>query len=346
VTNAAPTPLLSVRDLHVTFPIRSAVLRRQVGAVQAVSGISFDLHPGQALGLVGESGSGKSTLARAIVGLERPASGQVLFEGQDLTAASGRSLRRVRRDLQMVFQDPQASLNPRRPVGEIISEGWEIHPEMKPRREWAAAVAELLERVGLDPDSAERYPHQFSGGQRQRIGIARALALEPKLIVCDEAVSALDVSVQAQVLNLLADLRRDLGLSYLFIAHDLSVVRHLSDEVLVMYLGKVVEQAPRGELFEAPTHPYTQALLSAVPVPRPWAVPPRETVILRGDVPSPASPPTGCRFRTRCWKATELCTTEPALEVRLGLHPSACHYPDRSAYGEHAGRPEATQRPA
>ena len=346
MTTAAEAPLLSVRDLHVTFPIRSAVLRRQVGAVQAVSGISFDLRSGQALGLVGESGSGKSTLARAIVGLEQPTSGQVLFEGRDLTAASGRDLRRVRRDLQMVFQDPQASLNPRRTVRQIISEGWEIHPEMMPRGAWSAGVAELLERVGLDPDHAERYPHQFSGGQRQRIGIARALALQPKLIVCDEAVSALDVSVQAQVLNLLADLRRDLGLSYLFIAHDLSVVRHLSDEVLVMYLGKVVERASRAELFEAPTHPYTQALLSAVPVPRPWAAPPREAILLRGDVPSPANPPSGCRFRTRCWKATDLCQTEPALTVRLGLHPSACHYADRAALGGQAERPVSVERPA
>jgi oligopeptide transport system ATP-binding protein len=294
--------------------------------VQAVSGVSFDLPAGQALGLVGESGSGKSTLARTIVGLQPAASGRVVFAGEDLVTAGAGPLRRARRDLQMIFQDPHSSLNPRRTIGQIVSEAWEIHHDVEPRGRWRTAVAELLERVGLDPDHADRYPHQFSGGQRQRIGIARALALRPRLIICDEAVSALDVSVQAQVLNLLEDLKQDLGLTYLFIAHDLSVVRHVSDRVLVMYLGKVVESAPRTELFESPTHPYTQALLSAVPVPRPWHEPEREQIILRGDVPSPANPPSGCRFRTRCWKAAEVCKTEPALETRLGLHPSACHF--------------------
>jgi oligopeptide transport system ATP-binding protein len=324
--NAASKLLLSVQDLHVTFPIRSTVLRRRTGDVQAVSGVSFDLPAGQALGLVGESGSGKSTLARAIIGLEKAASGRVLFQGEDLVTADDATIRRARRDMQMVFQDPQASLNPRRTVSQIISEAWEIHPDVIPADRRKAVVAELLERVGLSPDHADRYPHQFSGGQRQRIGIARALALSPKLVICDEAVSALDVSVQAQVLNLLEDLKNDLGLTYLFIAHDLSVVRHVSDRILVMYLGKVVESALAPELFRYPTHPYTQALLSAVPTVRPWNEPKREHIILQGDLPSPANPPSGCRFRTRCWKAEAICQTEPALEVRLDLHPSACHF--------------------
>jgi oligopeptide transport system ATP-binding protein len=325
--------LLSVRDLHTTFPIRSALLRRQIGAVQAVAGVSFDLAPGRTLGLVGESGSGKSTLARTVIGLERATSGQVLFQGRDLTTAPPAEMRRLRRDIQMIFQDPYASLNPRRTVEQIVSEAWEIHPDVVPRERWAAEVRDLLERVGLDPSHAGRYPHQFSGGQRQRIGIARALALRPKLVICDEAVSALDVSVQAQVLNLLQDLQRDLGLAYLFIAHDLSVVRHISDEVAVMYLGTVVEHAPTRELFERPTHPYTQALLSAVPVPRPWDQPERTQILLQGDLPSPADPPSGCRFRTRCPKAVELCAQQaPELVERQG-HPSACHFAEPLAAG-------------
>ncbi|TWD72400.1 oligopeptide transport system ATP-binding protein [Kribbella amoyensis] len=325
-TNSAE-PLLSVRDLHTSFPLRSSLLRRTVGQIQAVAGVSFDVSAGGTLGLVGESGSGKSTVARTIVGLEKARSGSIRFDGEELTSLPPASMRRVRRQLQMIFQDPYASLNPRATVEQIVTEAWEIHPDVVPRARFRTEVRELLERVGLNPDHASRYPHQFSGGQRQRIGIARALALRPKLVICDEAVSALDVSVQAQVLNLLEDLRRDLGLAYLFIAHDLSVVRHISDRVAVMYLGRVVETATQDELFSRPLHPYTQALLSAVPDPKPWNRPPREPIIIGGDVPSPADPPSGCRFRTRCWKADDVCaTTDPALEPRLDRHPVACHF--------------------
>ncbi|NJP97464.1 dipeptide ABC transporter ATP-binding protein [Nonomuraea sp. FMUSA5-5] len=325
-------PLLSVRDLHTSFPVRSNLLRRKVGAVQAVSGVSFELSAGRTLGLVGESGSGKTTLARTVIGLAPPESGQVLLDGQDLLTLPAAELRQARRQIQMVFQDPYASLNPRLTVEQIISEAWLINPGVVPRDRWAAEVKDLLAKVGLNPDHADRYPHQFSGGQRQRIGIARALALRPRLVICDEAVSALDVSVQAQVLNLLVDLQAELGLSFLFIAHDLSVVRHISDEVAVMYLGKVVEMGTTAQIFAAPVHPYTQALLSAVPVPRPWAAPPRRQIILTGDIPSPVSPPSGCRFRTRCWKAQDRCATEePALSDRLGEHASACHFPELPA---------------
>ncbi|MEV0286115.1 oligopeptide/dipeptide ABC transporter ATP-binding protein [Kribbella sp. NPDC050820] len=322
-----PAPLLSVRDLQTSFPLRSAVLRRTVGQLQAVAGVSFEIPVGGTLGLVGESGSGKSTVARTIIGLEKARSGSIVFDGEELTSLPRASMRRVRRQLQMIFQDPYASLNPRATVEQIITEAWEIHPDVVPRNRFRAEVRELLERVGLNPDHAQRYPHQFSGGQRQRIGIARALALRPKLVICDEAVSALDVSVQAQVLNLLADLRRDLGLAYLFIAHDLSVVRHISDQVAVMYLGRVVETATQDELFNRPLHPYTQALLSAVPDPKPWDKPAREPIIIGGDVPSPADPPSGCRFRTRCWKVEDICAREePVLDTRLDLHPAACHF--------------------
>lgn len=327
------TPLLSVRNLHTTFPIRSAFLRRTVGAIQAVAGVNFDLYPGETLGLVGESGSGKSTVARTIIGLESPAEGTVTFQGHDLTTASTTVLRELRRDVQMIFQDPYSSLNPRRTVFELVSEAWEIHPGVVPRKEWRSEVQELLGRVGLNPDHVDRYPHQFSGGQRQRIGIARALTLRPKLIICDEAVSALDVSVQAQVLNLMQDLQQEFGLTYLFIAHDLSVVRHISDRIAVMYLGGIVEIADREDLFQRPTHPYTQALLSAIPVARPWAVDDRrERIILAGDIPSPANPPSGCRFRTRCWKAQDVCATQaPPLTEKLPEHRSACHFPDLPA---------------
>ncbi len=324
----AAEPLLAVRDLHTTFPIRSSLLRRRVGEIQAVSGVSFDVYPQETLGLVGESGSGKSTTARTIVGLEKAASGEVLWEGQDLAKVSPREFRTIRRDIQMIFQDPFASLNPKRRVVDLIAEPWEIHREAAPIGSWATAVGELLERVGLNPNHAGRYPHQFSGGQRQRIGIARALALRPKLIICDEPVSALDVSIQAQIINLMQDLQREFGLTYLFIAHDLSVVRHISNRVAVMYLGKIVEIADQADLYSRPTHPYTQALLSAVPVPDPWNFPNRRRIVLEGDIPSPADPPSGCRFRTRCWRSEELCALEePVLEVRdAGGHPSACHF--------------------
>lgn len=320
-------PLLSVADLHTGFPIRSPFLRRTVGEIQAVAGVSFDLRPGETLGLVGESGSGKSTVARTVIGLEQPTGGTVTFQGRNLADVSGEELRALRRDIQMIFQDPYSSLNPRRTVLELVSEAWQVHPELVPRKKWRSEAQDLLARVGLNPDHMDRYPHQFSGGQRQRIGIARALAMRPKLIICDEAVSALDVSVQAQVLNLMQDLQRELGLTYLFIAHDLSVVRHISDRIAVMYLGQIVELGEREQVFQQPTHPYTQALLSAIPVARPWDAPPRERIILAGDVPSPADPPSGCRFRTRCWKAQDLCAREaPALVDRVADHPSACHF--------------------
>jgi oligopeptide transport system ATP-binding protein len=321
--------LLSVDDLYTTFPIRSALLKRTIGRIEAVAGVSFELRRGETLGLVGESGSGKSTIARTLIGLEKPTSGSVVFDGRDIALRSARELRAMRRDVQMIFQDPYASLNPRRTVEQTIRQVWDINPGIVPRAKRSQELKELLLRVGLNPDHAGRYPHQFSGGQRQRIGIARALAMKPKLIVCDEAVSALDVSIQAQVLNLLQDLQSDFGLTYLFIAHDLSVVRHISDRVAVMYLGKIVEIGTQQEIFGRSTHPYTQALLSSVPVVMPWATPDRETIVLTGDIPSPASPPSGCRFRTRCWKAQDVCATvEPVLETRLGEHPSACHFPE------------------
>jgi oligopeptide transport system ATP-binding protein len=320
-------PILEVRDLVKHFPLtQGVVIKRQIGQVKAVDGVSFALGKGETLGLVGESGCGKTTLAKLLMAVERPTSGSALFEGRDIFKLSRAELRRLRRRVQMVLQDPYTSLNPRMTVGDIVGEPYAIHSDVAPRGDRRAKVRELLEVVGLDPDHAGRYPHQFSGGQRQRIGIARALALRPDVIICDEPVSALDVSVQAQVMNLLADLQREFGLSYLFIAHDLAVVRHISDRVAVMYLGKIVEVGAEDEIYDHPSHPYTQALLSAVPVPSPAAS--REQIVLEGDVPSPVSPPSGCRFRTRCWKATEHCAAaEPALEIRDGsAHPSACHY--------------------
>jgi oligopeptide/dipeptide ABC transporter ATP-binding protein len=322
-------PVIRVESLTKHFPITEGVLaRRQVGAVRAVDGVSFELHRGETLGIVGESGCGKSTLARLLMRLERPTAGRAYLQGRDMLKMSGGELRRLRRRVQMVMQDPYTSLNPRMTVGDIVGEPYEIHPEVAPRGDRRRHVRQLLEQVGLNPEHINRYPHQFSGGQRQRIGIARALALRPDVIILDEPVSALDVSIQAQVINLLERLQDEFGLSYIFIAHDLSVVRHISDRVGVMYLGKIVEIGTEDEIYTRPTHPYTQALLSAVPVPDPQARAYRDVIRLSGEVPSPSDPPSGCGFRTRCWQARERCATEePPLAMRAAdPHPSACHF--------------------
>lgn len=318
-------PLLQVRDLVKRFPVRSGLLRRTTGQVHAVDGVSFELLEGQTLGVVGESGCGKSTMGRCILRLIEPTSGQVVFDGQDVTAADRSSLRALARQMQIIFQDPFASLNPRMTVGAIIGEGLVIHGLARNRTEVADRVAELLTMVGLSKDQMRRYPHEFSGGQRQRIGIARALAVQPRLIVCDEAVSALDVSIQAQVINLLQDLQEQLGLTYVFIAHDLSVVEHASNRVAVMYLGRIVEMADARDLYAQPRHPYTESLLSAVPVPDPTVK--RRRIVLQGDVPSPISPPSGCHFHTRCPIAQKgLCDRErPQLKEVGAGHTVACH---------------------
>ncbi|MET9295717.1 dipeptide ABC transporter ATP-binding protein [Streptomyces sp. NPDC003077] len=323
-------PLLKVRGLVRHFPITKGLLKRQVGAVQAVDGIDFDVRPGETLGVVGESGCGKSTMGRLITRLDEPTGGSIEFEGRDITHLSTGKLRPMRRDVQMIFQDPYGSLNPRHTIGGIIGTPFRlqgVEPEGGVKKE----VQRLLELVGLSPEHYNRYPHEFSGGQRQRIGIARALALKPKLVVADEPVSALDVSIQAQVVNLMDDLQDELGLTYVIIAHDLSVIRHVSDRIAVMYLGKIVEMGDRTSLYEAPMHPYTKALMSAVPVPDPKRRTERDRILLKGDVPSPINPPSGCRFRTRCWKATEVCTTtEPPLaELKTG-HQVACHHPENA----------------
>ena len=332
VTEPAAVPqrsgqeLVRATDLVKEFPITSGVfIQRQVAAVHAVDGISFSIRKGETLGLVGESGSGKSTTARLLLRLLDLTSGQIELEGEDITTASGARLRNVRQKMQMIFQDPYASLDPRMTVRDIVGEPLVIWNRWK--NGGSVRVAELLERVGLNPDHANRFPHEFSGGQRQRIGIARALALQPKLIICDEPVSALDVSVRAQILNLLANVQREFDLTYLFISHDLSVVRQVADRLAVMYLGKIVEIGDRDELYGRPVHPYTQALISAVPIPEPVKERQRKHIVLGGDIPSPVNPPSGCRFRTRCFKAQEVCAEEePALVDRGHGHPSACHF--------------------
>jgi oligopeptide/dipeptide ABC transporter ATP-binding protein len=322
--------LLKAEGLKKHYPIRQGILRRTVGHVKAVDGVSFELHAGETLGVVGESGCGKSTLGRLLMRLEEPTEGSLQFDGVDMYAQSKKDMRGIRRDIQIVFQDPYTSLNPRMTVGDIVGEPFDIHPDVVPKGDRKRKVQELLELVGLAPEHINRYPHQFSGGQRQRIGIARGIALNPKVLICDEPVSALDVSVQAQVINVMERLKRELNLAYVFIAHDLSVVRHISDRVAVMYLGKIAELGTDSEIYERPTHPYTQALLSAVPVPDPTLRGMRNEIKLSGDVPSPANPPSGCRFHTRCWRAEEICSTEePGLIERrdlLGRHLSACHF--------------------
>ena len=322
------SPILEVKDLTKFFPLQSqGIFSKVKGSNKAVNGISFTLNAGETLGLVGESGCGKSTAGRTILKLYEPTSGSIIFEGEDISKYSPAKMKPLRTKMQMIFQDPYSSLNPRQTIGSIISASYEIQ-KINPDGGVKRAVQELMERVGLNPEHYNRYPHEFSGGQRQRIGIARALALKPKFIVCDEPVSALDVSIQAQVINLLDDLRDDFGLSYLFIAHDLSVVQHISDRVAVMYLGKIMELAATADLYKSPHHPYTKALLSAIPIPDPIMERQREQIILSGDLPNPVNPPTGCVFNTRCWKAQDKCrATEPVL-MQIGASQVACHFPD------------------
>lgn len=321
--------LLEVDDLFMHFPIYRGVIRRQVGAVRAVDGISFSVKKGETLGLVGESGCGKSTTGRTILQLYKPTAGKVTFEGVDLVALRGEQLRKMRRKMQMIFQDPYASLNPRMTVGQIVEEPLMVHGIIN-SRERKDRVKSLLDLVKMNPSFSDRYPHEFSGGQRQRIGVARALALNPSFIVCDEPISALDVSIQAQVVNLLEELQAKFNLTYLFIAHDLSMVRHISDRVAVMYLGVIMELADRDDIYDNPLHPYTQALLSAVPVPDPVVEAKRQRTILKGDVPSPANPPSGCRFRTRCPIAEAICAEErPEFRELKPGHFVACHFADQ-----------------
>ncbi len=329
---AERTPLVEVRRLKKYFPItRGLIIQRHVGDIKAVDDVSFDIYKGETLGLVGESGSGKTTVGRTMLRLYEPTDGQVIFDGTDLMSIRGGELRHMRRRMQMIFQDPYASLNPRMTVGSIVGEPLEVHGVASGKK-MRERVQELLQVVGLNPYFVNRYPHEFSGGQRQRIGIARALALNPDLIICDEPISSLDVSIQAQVVNLLEDLQDQLGLTYLFIAHDLSMVRHIRDRMAVMYLGKIVELAERNEIYQNPLHPYTQALMSAVPVPDPEVEEKRQRVILEGDLPSPANPPVGCNFNTRCPVAMDTCLeVEPEFIDIQGGHFCACHLVERES---------------
>lgn len=331
MSESSTEALLRVESLVKHFPIEaSGFRRRQIGSIQAVDDVSFEIGEGETLGLVGESGSGKSTIGRIIVLLERPTAGAVYYRDRDIHALGQEEQRRLRREIQIIYQDPYSSLNPRMTVRQTIEEAWKVHPGIVEPDDYRSKTIEILEQVGLDATTLGRYPHQFSGGQRQRIGIARALALEPRLLICDEPVSALDVSVQAQVLNLLSELKERLGLAYLFIAHDLAVVRHISDRLAVMHLGKIVETGNADELYEDPVHPYTQALLSAVPRFQRQVSGQPTRIVLPGEIPSPANPPSGCRFRTRCWKTQEICgIEEPELELRGFGHLSACHFPER-----------------
>jgi peptide/nickel transport system ATP-binding protein len=328
-STASGEALLQARDVQMHFPVtRGIIFQRKIGAVQAVDGVSFDVNRGETLGIVGESGCGKSTLGRVLTRLLDPTGGSVNFDGRDISHLSRAQMRPIRRDIQMIFQDPYSSLNPRHNVGTIITAPMQIQG-IKPPGGTKKRVQELLELVGLNPEHYNRFPHEFSGGQRQRIGVARALALQPKLIVCDEPVSALDVSIQAQVINLLEDIQNEFNLAYIFIAHDLSVVRHISDRVAVMYLGKIMEIADRDSLYESARHPYTHALMSAVPVPDPEKEKARERILLTGDLPSPLNPPPACRFHTRCWKAQAICSSQepPLLQISPG-HQVACHFPE------------------
>lgn len=336
-------PILEVRDLSKSYGLtKSGPFRRGERRLHAVRDVSFSLAPGETIGLVGESGCGKSSLGRSVLRLDEPTSGEVLYKGTDILTLKPNDMRRLRRHIQVVFQDPYSSLDPRFTVRRILQEPWKVFPEIVPPEWREARVAELLRLVGLNPSDADRYPHQFSGGQRQRIGIARALALEPEVIICDEPVSALDVSVQAQVVNLLMDLQQELGLAYLFIAHDLSVVHHISDRVMVMYLGEVVEEGPTDQIFNAPRHPYTVALLSAVPVPVPQ-LRDREVIVLEGEVPNPISPPSGCPFHPRCAQAKDVCQTTRPPEVRDGMSMARCHFAGELDFVEHLGHLAAAE---
>ena len=321
-------PILKVRDLKTHFDVTKGLFAKK-RIVKAVDGISFDVYPNETFGLVGESGCGKSTLGRTIVKLYEPVGGSIEFQGKDISGISGAELKEFRKDMQMIFQDPYASLNPRMTVGEIIAEPMQIHKMYATAEEVEARVVELLRIVGLKPDHIRRYPHEFSGGQRQRIGIARALALNPKFIVCDEPISALDVSIQAQVINLLENIKKEMGVSYLFIAHDLSMVKHISDRIGVMYLGHMVECGPSNEVYHNPLHPYTQALLSAIPIPDPKTAKSRERIVLEGEIPSPINTPAGCPFCTRCPKATERCKNETPQPVQVGSRQVSCFLYER-----------------